>query len=335
MKAVRATFFESPDRIELERKPTVPNGTKCTIIFEPESQVHVIDPAWQICTISSVVEFLQLVKTLYDPNNPLMFRGQANSEWGLLSGLDRHLLGQYPDGKELAYDEWLAMENDLLNVFDDKTKYLLGMAERAAFEPTNDDGIVKLTVMQHYGGPTRLLDWTRSPTLALLIACLGDPNTTGTVWWCREKTLNDQVGNAWKSYGIVHKDQTEAMPRGRVRVWEEAFHRDSKPFLCQIYSYPFERITIQQGFFTMAGRLGEYHDDLIANLLRDKSQPGCPVLGRINISNVAHQKGVLPKNEILEELQIMGIAASTFFSNTADLIGSRMNYNLEKGLKYD
>ncbi|MCB1106076.1 MAG: FRG domain-containing protein [Opitutaceae bacterium] len=42
-----------------------------------------------------------------------------------------------------------------------------------------------LAVGQHYGLPTRLLDWTLNPLVALYFACTGDTDTDGAVYFSR------------------------------------------------------------------------------------------------------------------------------------------------------
>lgn len=45
------------------------------------------------------------------------------------------------------------------------------------------------TVMQHYSCPTRLLDWTLSPYVALYFAVEQSPESDGAVWFFPSSAL--------------------------------------------------------------------------------------------------------------------------------------------------
>lgn len=115
--------------------------------------------------IESLTEYIQLVTTISKTNkddlagDTVIFRGIADSKFDLLPGLSRI--------KNLDTDT----ESDLLNGF---------LTRRPdAFAGLNDFDI--MAKMQHYGLPTRLLDFSQNPLVALYFACESNSRKEGRV----------------------------------------------------------------------------------------------------------------------------------------------------------
>jgi hypothetical protein len=87
------------------------------------------------------------------------FRGQEDARWPLISSLSRHLSRFAPDA-----ESWRAREERAIRVFRRKAhNYLANPA-------VLDNDMRCLTLMQHHGAPTRLLDFTKSPFVAAFFA---------------------------------------------------------------------------------------------------------------------------------------------------------------------
>ena len=60
--------------------------------------------------------------------------------------------------------------------------------------PGKDDDVEWLFLMQHHGTPTRLLDWTDSPLIALYFAICDDESEDGELWAMYPEALNQLTG---------------------------------------------------------------------------------------------------------------------------------------------
>ena len=103
-------------------------------------------------TVTSMEELAHELNAL--PNH-YIFRGQADARWELRSSLERLL------GSSWAIERARTSEDYALRSF--KSKYRI----YAGSEHQPQSKLSWLSAMQHYGAPTRLIDFTTSPYIAL------------------------------------------------------------------------------------------------------------------------------------------------------------------------
>jgi len=121
------------------------------------------------------------------------FRGQRDATWHLDSSLYRKVYRRWSYQTDSISSESL----ELLNP-NENERELLQEFQRAAHHhypalPALDQVVDWLAMMQHHGAPTRMLDWTRSPYVALYFAMQEGTANEAALWaidlkWLRERS---------------------------------------------------------------------------------------------------------------------------------------------------
>jgi FRG domain len=226
-----------------------------------------------------------------------IYRGQADVKWSLQPSLTRlcHLL---------AFDKARSL--------DVERRILQRFAERAHLHLPSHviprGGLVNWwTVMQHYSAPTRILDWTHSPLVALYFAVNTKWTTDGAVWIVHIGSLvkysNQRYGEIkdWELEDEGIEDQTDTLfrsenPPPRIISFDRTLLTD--------------RMAAQQGTFTICQDLLIDHAHAIAEVLPAPEPKGS---GEAPIYRV---KVIIPmtlKQEFLKRLHLMNITASALF----------------------
>lgn len=121
--------------------------------------------------ISNLQDFLRYLFSDLDSKDTIYwYRGQANEKWPLLPAMAR---SKKYKNKEAIF----------LSRFKQNAVLLMNN-----HKPNND--WEWLTVMQHHGAPTRLLDWSESPLVALYFATNPEQKTSGALWILNPLMLN-------------------------------------------------------------------------------------------------------------------------------------------------
>lgn len=96
--------------------------------------------------------------------NEWVFRGQANSEWGLTPGIERLLPTRCKWPGQAFFSQMEKMAQD---------DFKRGVHHFLEHDDLPSTDLAWLSLMQHHGTPTRLLDFTQSPFVSLYFATDG------------------------------------------------------------------------------------------------------------------------------------------------------------------
>lgn len=229
------------------------------------------------------------------PEGPNIFRGQANHEWPLRPSLTRILLEQ-----KVTLERGIEIERKALKAFQEKAHL---------FEPSLKD-IKRENIlswwewMQHYSAPTRLLDWTVSPYVALYFAVENLEQTNADA-----ALFRFDAGHLSFVMDIRHEENGGAAQHPLKNIglslngkkYEKSIDVIGNPM-------PSNRMAAQRSSFTVCTELLEDHDKVADSVIFDHvyGGQGQSILTKFII-------GRHLKHQFLANLEMMNITASTLY----------------------
>lgn len=238
---------------------------------------------WHRDQLSSWGDFVELVERLNlneQGGAGWYIRGQSNESWPLQPSLLRHL-------GEVTVERALGIEFGATRRF---------MSQYHLHAPT--DGIDKSQwgaigwwmVMQHHSCPTRLLDWTLSPYVALYFAVDQCPESDGAVWFFPSSALETITANHYGKLQHSSEKQLESHDVEAVYPIEATQHS--------------RRSASQQAVFTVCTHVLADHGEVISEAF--VGQEGRYPLHKVIVPAVL-------KDQFLSRLRTMNITPSSLF----------------------
>jgi hypothetical protein len=231
---------------------------------------------WPERRIKSWSELLKIFEEI-DETNPVefCFRGQSDAEWPLEPTLSRLI-------RECDFPNCRYIENNILSTFKRRAKLLLEIKF-----PPDKDTLNWWSIMQHYKAPTRLLDWTLSPYVALYFAVIENLQRDGAIWAFNSHLLFD------------------AFPRNEYKIPLIDFlcaRAEEEDIFIQYAVMPYKQ-PIQQVLFSYCSKLTADHSSVIDKLFCSQNRKD---YYKIIISSDL-------KSEFLHQLRVANITASSLF----------------------
>lgn len=284
--------------------------------------------------IKSVAQFVEEVTRIgvgkYRARNTF-FRGEADSSWEPKASLMRSDLCNPRESKS---DVYVQMEYDLIR---EATKIYPAMFDCCR------NSIDKMVMMQHYGLPTRLLDVTTNPLIALYFACESRISKDGKVLFVQKKPLDEDLVNMiatlceyyedsvyesrelWTFMNILKKHHLyEEDMKNEVVI--SLFENIAKSFL-YVPPYINERVKQQKGAFVFGAYMQPIFNERKYQHFLDKI--GNEGVKEEEIRSISFNKVAVPvqnifnekrfiirrrsKKKILKELDLLGINEAFVF----------------------
>lgn len=203
-------------------------------------------------TATSLAEFTTIVDTVRQTTtHPIWFRGIGSENYKLIPSLYRHPVKNQTE-------ELIELEAELLTRFRHRS---IPYQDRPI-----DDEWERLFMMQHFGVPTRLLDWSENPFIALYFAVTsaeqnmrGGAFTENAAIWI----LNTQVWNS-KVLSPYWRGRILAVPDAPLEAYAPGIDlgklSELPVAIAGLYNSP--RIVAQRGAFTIFGHKNAPMEDI-------------------------------------------------------------------------
>ena len=193
--------------------------------------------------ITSIDELLQFVHELSKKHGlKLWYRGEDNSELPLIPSIQRS-------------QKRIDVERFITNDFYIKARQIM------SHPPEKKNYAVWVAIMQHYGLPTRLLDWSRSPLIATFFATetyKAVPDKDSCVWVLVPMRLNEQQGFGY----CIYPNDAETTQEMLLPAFKHNHHNHELDdrILCVASTDNNMRMYSQQANFTVHNSLRRLED---------------------------------------------------------------------------
>ncbi len=242
-------------------------------------------------SISDLIDFLSI------PNNTYSFRGQSNFDWKLQTSFERFI-----ENKNICIAKHHIEEKILKQYKSECSIY----SKELGYDPLIQNQFDSLSDIQHYGGQTRLLDWTSSFNIALFFAIFNnDFFDNASVYCLRNIQFNATKANsALKNLGIT-TDKSEELDEKKLLHFYIPKRKNP-------------RIIPQNGYFiypasidtSFEDALSYMFDDLPLNFINSENSIKDKLL-KSTLIKVKIPRSIIP--EIQNYLKNAGISAKTLF----------------------
>ena len=277
--------------------------------------------------IKSVAQYLEIIRKLDKAyakdgglNNPVsskfLYRGMAHKSWPLLPGIFREI--------GTAYEGWEAGTHKYLTFSTEQRILQHFRQEAAAYVTQNRDesDIWWVELAQHYGVPTRFLDWSENPLVALYFACENNSQEEeAVVWMLNRLNYNRYIKELDPAYAFIEDEAARRQAISNLIGLPECQGGACQlsplrlPFLYSPYLFD-GRMSAQSSWFMVWGNNMRPFQQMIdeQNYMKLLDED-CPPCDGDDSDDFLYQF-VIPvcaKQQIVRELNMLGINGKSLF----------------------
>ena len=247
-------------------------------------------PEQRIDSLRDIQELAAYHQARWPNANRFLFRGQSSADWLLQTSLARELAGSGLSGYQVAQ-----LEREIMNRFWREAHRELepGVSSKRAIS------LNSWPLMQHYGTPTRVLDWSLSPYVALYFSVEQRWDDDGALWWFSAATAENLMV---RQFGHDYMDKSRLLFKSGD---DEVFVTPSPSAMLFTYELhlAIQRMGNQQSMFTICLDPLADHAHVLGDLASYGDGPHC---GKLVVPKAL-------KPELLRELQLMNVTGKAMF----------------------
>lgn len=260
-----------------------------------------------------------------------IFRGQSDKNWQISSSLERLVNRLHPN----YIDPYLIplQEKNMLEEFKWKAKLFKidGISE--------ENNIEWLSIMQHYGSATRLVDFTDSLYVSIFMSIF-ESSTDASIWCLNKITISHNIfeyyrRNKEEITSIETKKLYEYSLNVANQSIEKAFNNDEKNIMIVRPKEINERLYKQQGLFLMSTNIKLPFMENLKSIINNDVPINMKFKDLADLSYTAKQNTIaiikinIPRNlhkNIIRNLKEMNINSESLFPGIEGLAKS-VNYS--------